>query len=100
MWFLIAIGALFVILLIHGMIQQERYRLWAKYQEFLAERRRHEMEEQKKMATGKIKEMLRERRSAGLGETADAQAPPKQAGEANPAKPAEQPSPALHATKR
>lgn len=66
MWIVLALSAAMLILLINGLIQQERVRLWQRHQETLVAKRRVEMEEQRKVAAQKIKEMLRERRS-GLG---------------------------------
>jgi FtsZ-interacting cell division protein ZipA len=72
MWLVIGLCAVFVAFLIHGLIQQERCRLWKDYQEELAEKQRAEMEKQKRAAADKIKEMLRQRRSANFGNEGDA----------------------------
>lgn len=58
----IAIGAALTILLIIGMMQQEEIRLWHRHQELNAEKRRAELEEQRRAAAERIKTMLRERR--------------------------------------
>ena len=76
MWIAIAISGFFLVMLINGMIQQERYRLFRKYQDKLVEQQKAAMEEQKRLATGKIKEMLRERRSEAVAnDTAGESAP-------------------------
>jgi uncharacterized membrane protein YcjF (UPF0283 family) len=82
MTWIIIIFSFLVVLLINGMIQQERFRLLQLRQAELAERRTAEIEEQKKQAAGKIKSMLAEKRSLlsaqskQAGETGDAAAEP------------------------
>ena len=82
MIWIIVILSFLVVLLINGMIQRERFRLLEMRQAKLAERRMVEFEEQKKLAAGKIKSMLAEKRSLlGAqslhdGETGDAVAEP------------------------
>ena len=68
-WAAVLISAVFIVLLINGMIEQERYRLWREWQETLAEKRRQEVEEQKRLAAQRIKEMLRKRRSENFAES-------------------------------
>jgi len=63
MWIVIGLCAALAILLINGLIQQERFRLWEAYQKELAEKRRAEVDQQKKLAAEKIREVLRQRRA-------------------------------------
>ena len=59
MWLGLGICAVLVVLLLNGMVQQERIRLWKAYQGELAEKRRADLEEHRKAAADKIKDMLR-----------------------------------------
>ena len=65
-WILFILSAAMIVLLINGLIVQERFRLWQRHQEELAERHRAQVAEQKRAAAEKIKEVLRQRR-AGVG---------------------------------
>jgi len=63
MWIALVLCAALVILLINGLMQQERFRLWQAYQDELADKHRAEMDQQKKLAAERIKEVLRQRRA-------------------------------------
>ena len=82
MIWIIVILFFLVILLINGMVHQERFRLLEQRQAELAEKRMAEIEEQKKLAAGRITSMLAEKRallseqSKHDGETGDALAEP------------------------
>ena len=60
----IFVALFFISLLISSMIHQERIRLWREYQVGLEDKKKAEMEEQKRKATDKIKVMLRDKRRA------------------------------------
>lgn len=72
MWLAVIIGFLLLVLLINGMVHQERFILWKEYQGEVAEQKKAHMDERKKTATGRIKEMLRETRKRTAEETAAA----------------------------
>jgi hypothetical protein len=67
MVFLYIIAAALMILLINGLVQQERIRLWKHEQELTAEKARLAIEESKKEATERVRSMLRERRQEATG---------------------------------
>jgi uncharacterized membrane protein YhiD involved in acid resistance len=67
MGFILAIAAALAILIVNGMIQQERVRLWRHHQDYLAEQARQKIEDQKRAATERVRDMLRSRREAATG---------------------------------
>lgn len=69
----IPICLLLVALLLNGIIQQERARLWKEYRAETAEQRHREIEKKKKAAAEKIKTMLQSRRQGLDGQVSDEQ---------------------------
>ena len=66
---LYVLAAAMVILLVNGLVQQERVRLWKQQQEIAADKARAAREEHKKDATERVRNMLRERREEATGST-------------------------------
>lgn len=62
MTILLSVSAILIVLLLSGMIQQERIRLWRRHQEGQAERRLVDLDKHKQDATDRVRKMLRERR--------------------------------------
>ena len=60
MWLVIAIAFVLFVLLLNGMIHQERFILWREHQVGLTERQKAEVELRKRAAKDRIKGMLRD----------------------------------------
>ncbi len=60
MWLAIAIVFVFFVLLLNGMIHQERFILWKEHQDGMAEKLKLEAEQKKRAAKDRIKGMLRD----------------------------------------
>ncbi len=84
MWLGLGICAVLVVLLLNGMIQQERIRLWKAYQGELAEKRRADLEEHRKAAAERIKDMLRSGRKCVVKDAGPAAAESPQTEVATP----------------
>jgi len=85
MWLAIAIVVVFFVLLLNGMIHQERFILWKEHQDGMAEKLKAEAEQRKRAAKDRVKGMLRDvrRRTDAPVAAASSQPPP-----APPAQPA------------
>jgi hypothetical protein len=59
---LLGASAVLIVLLLSGMIQQERIRLWRRHQEIQTEKRLADLDKHKQDATDRVRKMLRERR--------------------------------------
>jgi len=59
---LLGVSAVLIVLLLSGMVQQERIRLWRRHQECQAEKHLADLDKHKQDATDRVRMMLRERR--------------------------------------
>lgn len=60
---LLGVSTVLIVLLLSGMVQQERIRLWHRHQERLAEKRLEDLDKHKQDATDRVRKMLHERRA-------------------------------------
>ena len=88
MWLAIAIVTVLFVLLLNGMIHQERFILWKEHKDGLAEKSKVEAEQRKRAAKDRIKGMLRDVRRRTDAPGAPAGSAPSATPPAPPAQPA------------